>query len=62
MTACERAIIESGFRTVDIVATLAGEPLYASFGYSVVERYEITMANGLSLPVVRMTKSMDHRE
>ena len=57
MAACERAIVSAGFRTVDIVATLAGEPLYAAFGYHVVERYEIAMASGLALPVVRMTKS-----
>jgi len=61
MVACEQAIAEAGFHTVDIVATLAGEPLYASFGYAVVERYEIPMASGLGLPVVRMTKSMDSR-
>ena len=41
---------------VDIVATLAGEPLYAAFGYLVVERYEIPLAGGLTLPVVRMSK------
>jgi predicted N-acetyltransferase YhbS len=58
MSACEQAIIEAGFRTVDIVATLAGEPLYASFGYAVVERYEIAMAGRFDLPVVRMTRSM----
>jgi GNAT superfamily N-acetyltransferase len=57
MTACEQAIVTAGFLTVDIVATLAGEPLYASFGYAVVERYEIKMTDGLNLPVVRMTKS-----
>jgi GNAT superfamily N-acetyltransferase len=61
MIECERAIIEAGFRTVDIVATLAGEPLYASFGCVVVERYEIAMADGLNLPVVRMAKSMESR-
>jgi GNAT superfamily N-acetyltransferase len=59
MTACERAIVAAGFRKVDIVATLAGEPLYASFGYAVVERYDIPMTNGLSLPAVRMTKSVN---
>jgi predicted N-acetyltransferase YhbS len=59
MTACEQAIIAAGFRTVELSATLAGEPLYASFGYAVAERYEIPMAGGLSLPVVRMTKSME---
>ena len=58
MAACELAIIESGFRSVEIVATLGGEPLYASFGYAVVESHEIAMVNGLSLTVVRMTKSM----
>jgi len=58
MTACERAIIEAGFHTVDIVATLAGEPLYASFGYAVIERYEIPMTGGLGLPAVRMTKTI----
>jgi GNAT superfamily N-acetyltransferase len=57
MVACEQAIIAAGFRAVDIVATLAGEPLYASFSYAAAERYEIPMAGGLSLPVVRMTKS-----
>jgi hypothetical protein len=59
MVACELAIIEAGFKRVDIVATLAGEPLYASFGYAVTERYEIAMAGGLSLPVVRMSKSVE---
>jgi hypothetical protein len=40
------------------VATLAGEPLYAAFGYAVVERYEAPMPGGLSLPVVRMAKRL----
>ena len=55
--ACERAIVSAQFMTADLVATLPGEPLYAALGYAVVERYEIPMANGLSLPVVRMSKS-----
>jgi hypothetical protein len=61
MVACEQAIIDAGFRSVDLIATLAGEPLYARFGYAVVERYDIAMANGLILPVVKMTKSMEIR-
>lgn len=59
MVACEKSIIASGFRTVDIVATLAGEPLYAAFGYAVVERGTIPMRDGLSLPVVRMHKRFE---
>jgi N-acetylglutamate synthase-like GNAT family acetyltransferase len=62
MVACEQAIIAAGFRTVDIVATLAGEPLYAAFGYEIVERYDLAMANALSLPVVRMTKRMECKQ
>ncbi|HKW27971.1 MAG TPA: GNAT family N-acetyltransferase [Verrucomicrobiae bacterium] len=56
LVTCERAAIEAGFQKAELVATLAGEPLYASFGYAVAERYEAPMINDLSLPVVRMTK------
>jgi N-acetylglutamate synthase-like GNAT family acetyltransferase len=58
MTECERAIVAAGFAQADIVATLAGEPLYASFGYAVVERYDLLMTGGLKLPVVRMSKRL----
>ena len=44
------------FHAVDLVATLAGEPLYAAFGWEPVERYEVPLTGGLTLPVVRMTK------
>lgn len=56
MEACEEAIAENGFRTIEIIATLAGEPLYASFGYSVVERFEIPLNEKLSLPAVKMQR------
>ena len=58
MTACEQAIRQSRFETVNIVATLAGEPLYATFGYRAVERFEIVTSGGLKLPAVRMSKKM----
>jgi GNAT superfamily N-acetyltransferase len=56
LAACETAIRQAGFQTIELVATLAGEPLYASSGYRVIERYEVSMADGLALPVVRMRK------
>jgi GNAT superfamily N-acetyltransferase len=59
LAACEVAIRAAGFRDAVLVATLAGEPLYASFGYSVVERYEVPLSDSLALPVVRMTKSFN---
>ena len=41
-----------------MVATLAGEPLYARHGYVAEERYAVPMAGGLTLPVVRMAKAV----
>ncbi len=56
MLRTEQAIREAGFKRIVMVATLAGEPLYARFGYQVDERYEVPMGDDLQLPVVRMSK------
>ena len=58
LVACERAAITAGFQKAELVATLAGEPLYAKFGYVVMERYDAPMSGGLRLAVVRMTKRL----
>jgi GNAT superfamily N-acetyltransferase len=58
LTACEEAIRAAGFRSAIMVATLAGEPLYAAFGYVVLERYEVPLTGDLTLPVVRMSKDL----
>ena len=58
LKASEAAIIHARYRTVELVATLAGEPLYVSFGYISDERYEIGLPNGLLLSVVRMKKQL----
>jgi GNAT superfamily N-acetyltransferase len=55
---CEKAIRDAGFDRITMVATLAGEPLYARFGYAADERYEVPMRDGLTLPVVRMSKHL----
>jgi GNAT superfamily N-acetyltransferase len=56
LVACEEAIRKAGFQSAELVATLTGEPLYASCDYIVIERYEVLMSAGLALPVVRMAK------
>jgi N-acetylglutamate synthase-like GNAT family acetyltransferase len=56
LLACDDAITAAGFRKIELVATLAGEPLYASCGYVATERFSIDLPGGLSLPVVRMIK------
>jgi N-acetylglutamate synthase-like GNAT family acetyltransferase len=57
LKACEQAAIQAGFQKMELVATLAGELLYASHGYAVIKRYESPMTDGLNLPVVHMAKS-----
>jgi GNAT superfamily N-acetyltransferase len=56
LLASEQAARFAGFTRFELVATLAGEPLYAAAGYSVMERFEAPLNGGLSLPVVRMAK------
>ena len=58
MAACESAITQAGFRKIEIAATPPGVPLYATFGYTEVERYDISMAGGLGLPIVKMDKTL----
>ena len=56
LLACETAIQETGFHKAELVATLAGEPLYAAMGFIALQRYEIELPNHISLPAVRMGK------
>jgi N-acetylglutamate synthase-like GNAT family acetyltransferase len=56
--ACETAAMAAGFARMELVATLTGEALYAAFEFNAVERYTIPLPNGLSMPVVRMRKTI----
>jgi len=55
---CEESALREGFRTMELVATLPGEPLYAALGYEVTTRFDVTMPDGILLPVVGMMKSL----
>lgn len=57
MELSEEAAQRAGFRQIDIVATLAGEPLYLRFGYHEVERFDIPLPNGERLGAVRLSKT-----
>ena len=54
---CETAAQAAGFRRVELAATLPGEPLYSNRGYKTAGPFEISMADGLKLPVFRMEKT-----
>jgi GNAT superfamily N-acetyltransferase len=58
LLACEEAIRAARFSRIEPVATLPGVPFYRAFDYKAHERYEVPLVNGLSLPVVRMTKNL----
>ena len=56
LDACEDAARAEGFRSVELMATLPGEPLYAACGYAVIERVELTLPDGVILGAARMEK------
>jgi len=55
---CEEAARAANFSTMELAATLPGEPLYKAFGYQVIERFDIPLPEGLGLPVARMWKQL----
>jgi GNAT superfamily N-acetyltransferase len=57
--ACMTAARSSGFRSLELGATLPGVPLYEALGFTARERVDATMPDGVILPVVRMTRAID---
>ncbi len=55
---CEDAAREAGFHRITLAATLPGEPFYLRYGYEPLERVDVPMADGVTLPIVNMTKSL----
>jgi GNAT superfamily N-acetyltransferase len=55
---CEEAAYARGFRRFEMGATLTGVPMYQARGYAMGENIEVPLPNGLSLTVVRMSKSV----
>jgi GNAT superfamily N-acetyltransferase len=44
----------AGFKSLELVATLPGEPLYLASGFAVTERFELALPQGVRVPVSRM--------
>lgn len=55
---CEAAARNAGFARAELMATLSGEPLYRACGYKPVERVEAPGPNGVTVPLIRMGKSL----
>ncbi len=58
LDACESAAIAAGFTRLEMGATLTGVPFYAAHGYRTSERFNVPLANGATLPIVRMLKTL----
>lgn len=57
LAACEEAARDAGFRRAELMATMAGVPLYAACGYTPIET--VTNTNGpVPVPLVRMGKRL----
>jgi len=55
LDAAERAAAIEGFKRVELMATLAGEPLYRKRGYVEIERVT-DHVDGVDVPLIRMGK------
>jgi len=53
---CEMAASAAGFTSYEMGATLTGAKLFGVKGYVAVEKIEVPLKDGLSLPVIRMAK------
>jgi GNAT superfamily N-acetyltransferase len=54
---CEDAARAEGFSRAELVATMAGLPLYAACGYRAVDRFTDDRG-GVAVPLLRMTKDL----
>lgn len=55
---CEDAACARGFRRFEMGATLTGVPMYAARGYKEEEKLEAPLPEGLTLTVVKMSKTI----
>jgi len=58
MAACTAAAGQAGFRTLELVATLPGEPFYLALGFAPAERFDLDLPGDVRVPVVRMRMAL----
>ena len=55
---CATAALAEGFSAMELTATLPGEPLYTTLGFTVVERGTEPMPDGVALEMARMRRAL----
>jgi N-acetylglutamate synthase-like GNAT family acetyltransferase len=54
LAACTTAARQAGFSSLELAATLPGEPFYLASGFAVVERFELQLPENVLVPLSRM--------
>ena len=62
LESCETAARSAGFTRFEMGATLTGVPFYRAKGYVELEHLNVPLADGISLPIVRMAKQYAPKE
>ncbi|HEY0242761.1 MAG TPA: GNAT family N-acetyltransferase [Gemmatimonadaceae bacterium] len=57
LTLCEDAARVAGFKSVELMSTMSGEPLYRACGYEARESI-LDSSGGAAVPLIRMTKRL----
>ncbi|MDG4823750.1 GNAT family N-acetyltransferase [Asanoa sp. WMMD1127] len=58
LSRCEEAARAEGFTSLELVATLAGEPLYTAAGFTPVHRFT-DATGGAPVPLIKMRKPLE---
>ena len=53
---CTAEAARHGFTSLELMATLPGEPLYLAMGFAAIERVAAPLPDGVALRMVRMTR------
>ncbi|WP_091148276.1 GNAT family N-acetyltransferase [Novosphingobium sp. CF614] len=61
MALCEGAAWDAGFRRTEMMATMAGMPLYRSCGYEPIDAVHLASIEGVEVPLQRMGKQLAAR-
>lgn len=59
LLACENEARAYGFRSVELMSTLPGIPLYKACGYQGDQSFEIELCDGVRLELLRMRKGLE---
>ena len=58
LSLCQQAAKDEGFTRLELMGTMAGEPLYTTYGFVPIERLTDDRG-GVAVPLVRMGKTID---